>query len=80
MHKGCTEKVCFLDSSDIFSISFLAKWATVHSLVLFTLTLSHNYHSDTRWFRLILYDPYFKKNSLTSGDQTTGNKERLGSI
>ena len=41
MHKGCTGKVCFLDSSDIFSISFLAKWAAVHSLVLFTLTLSH---------------------------------------
>ena len=35
MHKGCTGKVCFLDSS------FLAKWAAVHSIVLFTLTLSH---------------------------------------
>ena len=60
MHKGCTGKVRFLDSSDIFSISFLAKWAAVHSLVLFTVTLSHIIATRVGLeFGLVLYDPYF---------------------
>ena len=35
---------------------------------------SQPYHSDTRWFRLILYDPYFKKRIIDLCDQTTSNK------
>ena len=41
MHKVCTGKVRFRDSSDLFFFSFLAKWTAVRSLVPFTLTLSH---------------------------------------
>ena len=39
---------------------------------------SQPYHSDTRWFRLILYDPYFYKNSLTSAIKRLATKKDLG--
>ena len=79
MHKGCTGKVRFLNSSDTFSISFLAKWAVVHNLVLFTLTLSHII-ATRLGLDLSCMTRIFLKKSLTSGDQMTGNKERLRSI
>ena len=39
---------------------------------------SQPYHSDTRCFRLILYDPYFWKNSLTSAIKRLVTKKDLG--
>ena len=36
------------------------------------------YHSDTRWFTVILYDPYFRKNSLTSAIKRLATKKDLG--
>ena len=75
VHKGCNWKSP-LSRLFWYFISFLAKWAAVHSLVLFTLTLSHI--SDTRWFRLILYDPYFGKNSWTSAIKRLATKKDLG--
>ena len=38
---------------------------------------SQPYHSDTRWFRLILYDWCIFKKFIDLCNQTTGNKERL---
>ena len=63
MNKVCTRKVRFLDSSDIL-FHFLRSGppCTAYSIHL----KSQPYHSDTRWFRLILYDLYFLKKSLTS--------------
>ena len=63
MNKVWTRKVRFLDSSDIL-FHFLRSGppCTVYSIHL----KSQPYHSDTRWFRLILYDLYFLKKSLTS--------------
>ena len=60
MHKGCTGKVRFLDPSDILFISCEVGRRTQPSSIHLN---SQPYHSDTRWRRLILYDP---KNSLTS--------------
>ena len=77
MHKVCTGKARFLDSSDIL-FSFLAKWAAVHSLVLFTLTLSHIIATRVG-LDLACMTCIFKK-FIDLCDQTTGNKERLGSI
>ena len=39
---------------------------------------SQPYHSDTRWFTVILYDPYFRKNSLTSAIKRLATKKDLG--
>ena len=74
MHKVCTGKVRFRDSFDIL---FLAKWTAVHNLVPFTLTLSHIIIA----IRVGLRKPETAhEKSLHPGYQTTGNKEKLGSI
>ena len=75
MHKVCTGKVRFRDSSDI---SFLAKWTAVDNLVLNTLTLSHII--ATRVGLDLSCMTCIFKNFIDLCDQTTGNKERLGSI
>ena len=78
MHKGCTGKVCFLDSSDIlFHFSQSGRRTQPSSIHL----NSQPYNSDTRWFRLILYDPYFTKNSFTPAIKrlaTKATKKDLG--
>ena len=79
VHKGCTGKVHFLDSSDIlvhFLRSFLAKWAAVHSLVLFTLTLSHIIATRVGLDLSCMTCIFMKFIDLS--DQTTGNKKNLG--
>ena len=53
MHKVCTGKVCFRDSSDISRE--VDRRIQPRPIYL----NSQLYHSDTRWFRLILYDLYF---------------------
>ena len=77
VHKGCTGKVCFLDSSDILFhfISCKVGRCTQPSFIHLN---SQPYHSNTRWFTLILYDPCFKKNSLTSAIKWLATKKDLG--
>ena len=77
MHKVSTGKVCFLDSSIFYFISCEVGRRTQPSSIHLN---SKSYHSDTRWFRRILYDLYLKKKFIDLCDHTTGNKERLGSI
>ena len=57
-------------------ISFLAKWASAHCLVLFTLTLSHII--ATRIVLDLSCMTFIFKKFIDLCDQTTGNKERLG--
>ena len=61
-----------------YIISVIAKWTAVHSLVLFTLTLSHIIATRVG-LDLSCMTCIFKK-FIDLYDQTTGNKERLGSI
>ena len=75
VHKDCTGKVRFLDSSDIYFISCEVGRRTQPSSIHLN---SRPYHSNTRWFRLILYDPYFWKNSLTSAIKRLATRKDLG--
>ena len=56
MHKVCTGKARFLDSSDILFHFLRSGRRTQPSSIHLN---SQPYHSDTRWFRLSLYDLYF---------------------
>ena len=56
MHKVCTGQVRFLDSLDILFYFLRSGRRTLPSSLYLN---SQPYHSDTRWFRLILYDLYF---------------------
>ena len=56
MHKVCVGKVRFRDSSFFYFISRQVDRRTQPSSIYLN---SQPYHSDTRWFRLILYDLYF---------------------
>ena len=55
MHKVCTGKVRFRDWSDIYFISREVDRRTQPSSIYLNY---QQYHIDTRWFRLILYDLY----------------------
>ena len=79
MNKVCSGQVRFLVSSDI-SFHFFAKWAAVHSLVLFAFTLSHIIATRVG-LDLSCMTCIFKK-FIDLCDQTTctGNIKKLGSI
>ena len=77
VHKGCTGKVCFLDSSDIL-FHFISCKVGRRTQPSFIHLNSQPYHSNTRWFTLILYDPCLKKNSLTSAIKCLATKKDLG--
>ena len=77
VHKGCTGKVCFLDSSDIL-FHFISCKVGRRTQPSFIHLNSQPYHSNTRWFTLILYDPCLKKNSLTSAIKWLATKKDLG--
>ena len=77
VHKGCTGKVCFLDSSDIL-FHFISCKVGCRTQPSFIHLNSQPYHSNTRWFTLILYDPCLKKNSLTSAIKWLATKKDLG--
>ena len=77
MHKVCTGKARFLDSSGIL-FHFLRSGATLHSLVLFTLTLSHIIATRIG-LDLACMTCIFQK-FIDLCDQTTGNKDGLGFI
>ena len=77
VHKGCTGKVCFLDSSDIL-FHFISCKVGRRTQPSFIHLNSQPYHSNTRWFTLILYDPCFKKNSSTSAIKWLATKKDLG--
>ena len=70
MHKVCTGKVRFRESSFFYFISRQVDRRTQPSSIYLN---SQPYHSDTRWFRLTFF-----KNSLTSAIKRLATKKDLG--
>ena len=59
MHKVCTGKVRFRDSFDILFYFISCEVDRRTQPISIRLSSQPYHHSDTRWFRLILYDLYF---------------------
>ena len=95
MHKVCTGMEKSVFATLLIFYLFLAKWTAVHNLVLFTLTISHIIATRVG-LDLLVWPVFLKNSLTSARldrnrkprlksfwhprYQTTGNKERLGSI